>query len=640
MPSDPAHPAPSGVLDTGDPALYTPATTAAGPPGALPLDAERLAAMSSGELFGWTQNVAMGLDPRRLAGRDLLILSTLGGLRAADGTPVALGYHTGHWELGLLVEAAATELSGLGVNPFAAYVSDPCDGRSNGTAAMLDSLPYRNDAAIVMRRLVRSLPTAAGVLGIGTCDKGLPAVLMALAGVPGLPSVVVPGGAMLRTEGPEDTASAQSLAARFARHEVSLDYASVAACRACGSAGGGCQFMGTAATSQVIAEALGLALPHSALHPSGTPLWLDLARRSARALAGLARAGRVTGDLLSDAAVTNAMAVHAAVGGSTNLYLHLPAIAHAAGLGRPTAADWVAVNRAVPRLVDALPNGPRNHATVHVFLAGGVPEVMLHLARRGALDTSVPTVAGGTLADDLAWWETSHRRAALRRRLFEVDGVDPDDVIRPPGRELAGTVTILDGDLAPHGAIVKSTAIGPHLLDADGTYRCRGAARVFTSEDAAIAAVKARAVGPGEVMVLIGVGPSFGMPETYQLTAALKHIDEGGRIPLVTDGRFSGVSTGPCVGHVSPEAAAGGPLGRVRDGDPIDIEIDTVALTGRVAFAGDPAALAQRPVHPGLAARADTLPADTRLWAALSAVAGGSWGGCVYDTDAIIAKLR
>ncbi|HWL43060.1 MAG TPA: YjhG/YagF family D-xylonate dehydratase [Ilumatobacter sp.] len=641
MSSEPGHPAPPGVLDTGDPSLYTPATL--GRPArveegdALPLDAERLAAMPSGELFGWTQNVAMGLDPRRLAGRDVLIVSTLGGMRAPDGTPIALGYHTGHWELGLLVEAAATELTGLGVNPFAAHVSDPCDGRSNGTAAMLDSLPYRNDAAVVMRRLVRSLPTAVGVLGIGTCDKGLPAVLMALAGVPGLPAVAVPGGVMLRTTGPEDTASAQSLATRFARGEVTLDYAGVAACQACGSAGGGCQFMGTAATSQVIAEALGLALPHSALHPSGTPLWLDMARRSARALAALARAGHTTGGLLSDAAVRNAMAVHAAVGGSTNLYLHLPAIAHAAGLARPTASDWVAVNRAVPRLVDALPNGPRNHATVHVFLAGGVPEVMLHLARRGVLDTDVPTVAGGTLADDLAWWEASARRAALRNRLFDVDGVDPDDVIRPPGRELPGTVTILDGNLAPQGALVKSTAIAAHLLDSDGMYRCRGTARVFTSEDAAIAAIKARAIGPGEVMVLIGVGPSFGMPETYQVTAALKYVDDGGLIPLVTDGRFSGVSTGPCVGHVSPEAAAGGPLGRVRDGDPIDIEIDPAGLTGRVDCRAD---LTGRDVHPDLAARTATLPADTRLWAALSAVGGGSWGGCVYDADAIVARLR
>lgn len=624
------------IYDSGDPTLYAPASITGGPAGALPLEPERLAGMSSGELFGWTQNVAMGLDPRRLAGRDFLILSTLGGMRAPDGTPIALGYHTGHWELGLLVEAAATELTGLGANPFAAHVSDPCDGRSNGTSAMLDSLPYRNDAAMVLRRLARSLPTASGVLGVGTCDKGLPAVLMAVAGLPGLPAVVVPGGVMLRTEGPEDTASAQSLATRFARGEVSLDYASLAACRACGSAGGGCQFMGTAATSQVIAEALGLTLPHSALHPSGTPLWVDMARRSARALAALSRARHTTGDMLSDAAMRNAMVVHAAVGGSTNLYLHLPAIAHAAGLARPGAADWTAVNRAVPRLVDALPNGPRNHATVHVFLAGGVPEVMLQLARRGALDVDVPTVSGATLADNLEWWEASGRRMALRNRLFDVDGVDPDDVIRPPGRELPGTATILHGTLAPGGALVKSTAISPALLDADGVYRAVGRARVFTSEDDAIAAVKERMVEPGDVMVLIGVGPSFGMPETFQITSALKYSDESGLIPLVTDGRFSGVSSGPCIGHVSPEAAAGGPLGRVRDGDPIDIEIDTVNLTGRVDCTAE---VADRPPHPGLLEAAGRLPDDTRLWAALTGASGGSWAGCVYDTDAIVARL-
>lgn len=627
------------VLDSGDPALYTVATTTAGPEGALPLDAERLAAMSSGELFGWTQNVAMGLKPGRLRGRELLVLSTLGGVRAPDGEPIALGYHTGHWELGLLVEAAARELSSIGTVPFAAHVSDPCDGRSNGTEAMLDSLPYRNDAAIVLRRLIRSLPTRAGVLGVATCDKGLPAMAMALAGTPELPAVVVPGGVTLLSHGAEDTAAVQTLAARFARGEITLEHAAVMGCRACGSAGGGCQFMGTAATTQVVVEALGLALPHSALHPSGSDLWLDMARRSARALVRLAERGATTGELLSDAAVANAMAVHAAVGGSTNLYLHLPAIAHAAGLRRPTADDWMAVNRSVPRLVDALPNGPRNYATVHVFLAGGVPEVMLRLAEAGALDVDVPTVTGATVADNLEWWQRSERRARLRQRLHDLDGIDPDDVIRRGDRALAGTVTVLGGTLAPGGGLVKSTSIAPALLDDRGRYETTATVRVFTDEASAIDAIKQRSIGPGEVLVLIGIGPSFGMPETYQVTAALKHIDDGGRIPLLTDGRFSGVSTGPCVGHITPEAAAGGPLGRLRDGDRVRIDIDTVGLTGSVDFVGDPAELAARPPHPGLAASRARLPDDTRLWAALQALGGGAWSGCVYDTDAILAAL-
>lgn len=631
------------VRDSDDPELFAVVARAPGPAGQLPLDAGRLATMPSGELFGWTQDVAMGLRPERLGAPEFLIVSTLGGRRAADGTPIALGYHTGHWEVGLLVDAAARQLSADGAVPFAAHLSDPCDGRSNGTPAMFDSLPYRNDAAVVARRLIRSLPGRAGVLAVGTCDKGLPALLMAVAGLPDLPAVVVPGGVTLvgtdAGAAVENLAAVQSLGARFARGEITLEYAATMGCRACGSAGGGCQFMGTAATSQVVAEALGLTLPHSALHPSGSPLWLDMARRSARALVRLAARGRRTGDLLSEAAIANAMAVHAACGGSTNLYLHLAAVAHAAGLRRPGPDDWAAVNRRVPRLVDALPNGPRDYATVHVFLAGGVPEVMLGLARRGDLDVDVPTVSGGTLADDLAWWEASERRAALRRRLYEVEGIDPDDVIRAdPARTLPGTVTIVGGDLAPGGALVKSTAIDPALLDADGRYSAHGRARVFATEADAIDAIKRRAVGPGDVLVLVGLGPSIGMPETYQVTAALKHIDTAGRIPLVTDGRFSGVSSGPCIGHVTPEARAGGPIGRVRDGDTIRIELDTRALTGRVDV--DPTTpLDTRPAHPGLAAGLAGLPDDVRLWAALQALGGGSWGGCVYDVEAIVTAL-
>lgn len=626
----------SALFDSGDSSLYSFDAITDGPDGRLPLDADRLASMSSGELFGWTQNVAMGLDPKRLGSSDFLILSTMGGVRGPDGEPVALGYHTGHWELGLLVDAAARTLTDLGATAFAGHVSDPCDGRSNGTAAMLDSLPYRNDAAIVLRRLARSLPTRAGVLGVATCDKGLPAMMMALAGLPRLPSVVVPGGVTLLARDAEDTATVQTLAARFARGEVTLEHAQVMGCRACGSSGGGCQFMGTAATSQVVAEALGLTLPHSALHPSGTDLWTDMARRSARALVRAAERGTTTADVLTDDAVHNAMVVHAAVGGSTNLYLHVPAIAHAAGLDRPGVDEWRAVNASVPRLVDALPNGPKNFATVHVFLAGGVPEVMLRLAERGVLRLDALTVSAMTLGEQLEWWETSERRAKLRDRLHRLDGIDPDEVIRPVGGELGGTVTILGGNLAPGGAIVKSTAIKPELLDANGRYRAAGRARVFTSEGDAIDAIKERSIGPGEVMVLAGIGPSFGMPETYQVTAALKHIDDGGRIPLITDGRFSGVSTGPCIGHITPDATANGPIGKLRNGDRITIDIDTVGLVGTVDTEAD---LADRTPDPRLAGCADDLPDDTRLWAALQARSGGSWGGCVYDVDAIIGAL-
>ncbi len=632
------------LFDSGDASIYELRTTAPGPTGRLPLGAEQLRAMSSGELFGWTQNAGMGWDPAKLRGKQFLVLSTQGGLRAPDGQPIALGYHTGHWEVGLLMEEAAKVFASQGAIPFAAYVSDPCDGRTNGTAGMLDSLPYRNDAAVVFRRLIRSLPTRSGVLGVATCDKGLPAMLMALAGTPDLPTVLVPGGVTLLAEEAEDTAKVQTLAARFARDEITLDHAAEMGCRACGSPGGGCQFMGTAATTQVVAEALGLTLPHAALSPSGAPIWRDMARRSALALMGLEQAGKTTRDILTEDSLHNAMICHAAVGGSTNLVLHIPAIAHAAGLPRPTVADWSRINREVPRLVDALPNGPQHYATVQVFLAGGVPEMMLHLRELGLLKLNAPTVTGQTLGENLEWWEKSERRARLREKLTAFDGIDPDHVIMSAEsarqRGLSSTVTFLGGNLAPEGALVKSTAISPQRLNADGIYDHEGPARVFPSEAAAIEAIKAGAVQPGDIMVLIGIGPGSGMPETYQVTSALKHVKGGDQIALVTDGRFSGVSTGACIGHVSPEAWAGGPIGKVRDGDRLHIKIDTRSLEGTVDVVGATAEdLAAREINPAL--KPDPrVPADTRLWAALQSASGGSWGGCVYDVDAIVDLME
>jgi putative YjhG/YagF family dehydratase len=647
-------PALSEVLGGADPGEVR--SRAAGPAGSLPLDAEMLRSSPSGDLFGLTQNAGMGWDPREATRTPYLILSTQGGLRGDDGRPVALGYHTGHWEVGLLVRAAAEairEASGL---PFAASCTDPCDGRTQGTPGMMDSLPYRNDAAIVMRRQIRSLPRRAGVLGIATCDKGLPATMLALAGCLDLPGVIVPGGVTLPAEGSEDAGAVQSLGARFAHGLVSLEDAALLACRACGTPGGGCQFLGTAATAQVVAEALGMALPHSALAPSGEPVWLDMARRSALALLRLAARDLPLVRVLTNEAVENAMLAHAAFGGSTNLVLHLPAIAHAAGLKIPTVTDWQRVNRAAPRLVDALPNGPKNHPTVRVFLAGGVPEVLLHLRRMGLLNRSVRTVTGETLDHDLDWWESSERRRRMRERLRETDGVDADEVVMDPDtarrRGLAGATAVFPmGNLAPGGSVVKATAIDPSVVEND-VYRHRGPARVFTSEAAAIAAIKGLTepkVAPGDVLVLAGLGPlGTGMEETYQVTSALKFLPWGKSVAVLTDARFSGVSTGACIGHVSPEALAGGPIGRLRDGDTIAIEIDRQGHAGRVDLVGTTAGplspgeaqalLDSRPPHPGLAPRAD-LPADTRLWAALQEASGGIWRGCVYDPERILAAL-
>lgn len=635
------------------PGVYEVLTRAPGPSGRLPLTPEWLVERPSGDLFGLTQNAGMGWNPAELGRNEFLILSTQGGLREPDGRPVALGYHTGHWELSQLVEAAARELQRQGAVPFAGFVSDPCDGRTQGTSGMFDSLPYRNDAAIVLRRLIRSLPTRRGVLGVATCDKGLPAMLMALAGAGDLPSVIVPGGVTLPPEQGEDAGKIQTLGARYAHGLISLDEAAELGCRACASPGGGCQFLGTAATSQVVAEALGLALPHSALAPSGQPVWTELAVRSARALVALEARGLKTADLVTPASIHNAMAVHAAFGGSTNLLLHIPAIAHAAGLPRPTVADWIAVNRRVPRLVDVLPNGPVGHPTVRVFLAGGVPEVMLHLRELGVLEPGALTAAGVTWGEALDAWATSERRARFQARLRLQDGVDAGDVILSPDRAqargLTRTMTFLRGNLAPAGAVVKSTAIDPSLLDADGVYRHEGPARVFTSERAAIAAIKAGRVVAGDVLVLAGIGPlGTGMEETYQVTSALKHLPFGKQVALLTDGRFSGVSTGACVGHIGPEALAGGPLGRVVEGDRVRVVVDCRRLEGSVDLVGEgaeplspgaaAARLAGRPANPDLAP-APGLPDDTRLWAALQQASGGTWGGCVYDLAAITGAL-
>src|SRR5438094_3314621 len=210
--------------------------------------------------------------------------------------------------------------------------------------------------------------------------------MMALAAMHELACVLIPGGVTLLAEEGEDAGRVQSVGARFAHNQITLEAAAENLCRACASPGGGCQFLGTAATSQVVAEALGMSLTHAALAPSGHPIWLDMARRSARAVLTLEARGLAMKDILTDASIHNALVTHAAFGGSTNLILQLPAVAHAAGLRRPTVADWIAVNKKVPRLVDALPNGPRHHPTIQVFLAGGVPEVMLQLRRANLLE--------------------------------------------------------------------------------------------------------------------------------------------------------------------------------------------------------------------------------------------------------------
>jgi xylonate dehydratase len=614
-----------------------------GPEGTVSYTAEDLTERPSGDLFGISQNAGMSGSGKNATDPNMVILTTLGGW-----PDHALGAHTGHNELYKLVETAATELRKLGQLPFALHTSDTCDGRTQGTIWANISLASRNIIYKSLATQLRGIPCAEGVLGIATCDKGLPAMTMLVASLAKhphqLPGIIVPGGVTLPPEHGEDAGTIQSLGARFAKGVINLAQAQDLGCKACATPGGGCQFFGTAATAQAVAEALGLTLTHSALAPSGFGVWTDLARRSAQALVRMRNQRVNTANILTDDAVHNAMMVHAAMGGSTNLLLHIPAIAHAAGLTRPTREDFVRANLAAPRIVDCLPTGI--HPTVRVFMAGGVPEVMLHLSDLGLLREDCLTVTGLPLGENLDLWRNSDRRRLLRDRLFSEDGVDPDSVILPPKRAKAlgfgPTVAYPTGNLAPQGSVVKATSIHPRLLDSNGVYQKTSCCRTFTNEADAIRAIKGGVVQSGEVIIIMCRGPlGAGMPETYEVTAALKSIPELSDCALITDARFSGVTTGPCFGHVSPEALAqGAPLGKVRNGDMVEIMLDTRSLQGSLNLVGENGVSQSKEVGDQIlksrSARTDLeidphLSDYIRQWALIQQASGGVWGGCVED---------
>jgi len=265
------------------------------------------------------------------------------------------------------------------------------------------------------------------------------------------------------------------------------------------------------------------------------------------------------------------------------------------------------------------------------------------------------TVSGETVGTMLDWWEQSERRAAIRKVLKERDGVDPADVIMGPdaarANGLTSTVTFPTGNLAPGGSVIKSTAIDPSVVDEDGIYRKRGPARVFQTEHAVIEAIKGKGAHPiqsGDIIVLICRGPmGSGMEEIYQITSALKHLSFGKHVAVITDARFSGVSTGACIGHVTPEALAGGPVGKLQEGDTVEITVDRNNLVGTVNLVGPATGsveegdriLASRPLRTDLAPDAQ-LPADSRLWAVLQNASGGTWGGCVFDVETIERLLK
>ena len=403
----------------------------------------------------------------------------------------------------------------------------------------------------------------------------------------------------------------------------------------------------------MVGEALGLSLPHSALAPSGQPVWLDIAARSARALHQLNERKLVTRTFSPTPAFKTQWSFTRRSAARPICCCTFRPSPTPPDCKLPTVEDWISVNRRVPRLVSVLPNGPIHHPTVRVFLAGGVPEVMLHLRKLSLLNTDVLTVTGKTLGENLDWWEKSERRVRFRKLLHELDGVNPDEVIFSPDKArehgLTSTLVFPRGNLAPEGSVVKATSIDPSVVDADGVYRKEGPARVFVSEQDAMAAIKQNRIQAGDVLVLTGVGPAgTGMEETYQVTGALKHLPFGKHVTLLTDARFSGVSTGACIGHIGPEGLAGGPIGKILDGDIIRIHIDRNRIEGTIDFIGEDQKrfspeegakiLSRRATRKDLSPHA-ALPDDTRLWAALQLASGGTWCGCVYDSDRIITAI-
>lgn len=475
--------------------------------------------------------------------------------------------HPGSVHLATAVEAAVKATRDAGGAPARYTCTDMCDGIAQGTDGMDYSLLSRDLIAGVTEMHARSGHFDAMVL-VSSCDKAVPAHLIAAARLD-LPAVHVPGGSMAGGKGDITVDQIGAIAARMRSGELSVQEYREWADNAVPSCGA-CAFMGTALTSQVLSEVLGLAPPGSAVLPAAGERLAQVAEQAARLALGHLAAGRTARDLLTPAAFDNAMVVHAAIGGSTNFLLHLPAIAGELGI-RIDLRRLQDINDRVPFLLDTRPTG---RLPANLFWhAGGVRRVMWEV--RDHLDLEALTATGRTWRDELTEWVDEggldRTSETLARR-----GLTATDVIRPLSRPMdpQGAIAVLRGNLAPESAITKRSAVQP------GARRLQGRAQVFESQEDALAAIVAGTVQPGHVVVIRNEGPrGSGMPEQYYVTSA---IDADERLAsttaLVTDGRFSGASKGPCIGHVSPEAAVGGPIAVVRNGDHILVDMDLGTL--------------------------------------------------------------
>ena len=475
--------------------------------------------------------------------------------------------HPGSVHLGEFADAVRERLAALNARGAAYTVTDMCDGIAQGHDGLNYSLPSRDMICNMIEIQARATPFD-GVICISTCDKAIPAHMMALARLD-LPSIFVPGGAMIA--GPDGLTLEMigTYLAQWRRGEIDsrrFEYYKRHACPSCGA----CQFMGTASTMQIMGETLGLALPGAALIPVNRPELRTSVANAADALMNLLQHGISARRILTREAFENAVTVHAAVAGSTNAVMHLSAIAHEADVPFD-ASLFDAVHRRVPWLADIKPSG--EYPSEYFWLAGGVPEIMRQL--KGLLHLDALTVTGKTVGENLRILEERGYFEEHARLLRELGHVVPD-ILRPADFPLssAGAISILTGNLAPEGAVVKHSAIP------ESRRRMVGPARPFDSEEEAYEAVISKRIRPGDVVFIRHEGPrGSGMPEMFYTTEAIASDPElASTVALVTDGRFSGATRGPAIGHVSPEAAVGGPIALVEEGGLIEIDIPNRSL--------------------------------------------------------------
>ena len=477
--------------------------------------------------------------------------------------------HPGSGHLDKLVEAARTGVAEAGGHGARYFCTDMCDGESQGTDGINFSLASREMIANMIEIQANATPFDAGVY-MASCDKGLPGNLMGLARV-NIPAVVVTGGTM--AAGP-DLLTLEQLgmySAKFERGEISEEKLNWAKCNACPSCGA-CSFIGTASTMQIMAEALGLALPGSALLPATSPDLIEYARNAGKLAVRLAVMENMKpSDIVTMESFENAIMVHAAISGSTNTLLHLPAMAHQFGI-EIDGDTFDRLHRGARYLLDIRPAG--RWPAEFFYYAGGVPAIMEEI--KSVLHLDVMTVTGKTLGENLAELKENGFYERCQKWLDEANkkyglSLTRADIIRPYGQAIGvdGSIAVLKGNLAPEGAVIKHTACPKEMFSAVLT------ARPFDSEEECIDAVLHHRVKPGDAVFIRYEGPKgSGMPEMFYTSEAISSDKELGKsIALITDGRFSGASTGPVIGHCSPEAQAGGPIALVEEGDLIHLDV-------------------------------------------------------------------